>query len=323
MTEKTVLKTRIRFFPVIRCCLGWVGKLIRRRYRAAQQIEGSLACHHTDRRRLLGAETRCRQIERGEETDEDLSVIFSPGSSLGGARPKASVLDQNGELYIAKFPKEVDDYSIETWEGVAMNLARQAGIEVPEHRLEQVNGKTTLLSRRFDREAEQRIPYLSALSMMDMRDGEQGSYPELVDQITRQGARAKKDSAELYRRVAFNVLISNVDDHLRNHGFLWSGPAGWLLSPAFDLNPVPTDLKPRILSTNINLDEATCAIDLVRSAADLYGLSLGAADEIIRKVATSVRNWRKTAAVLGAKPSEIERLSSAFEHEDLKLALQV
>jgi HipA-like C-terminal domain len=119
------------------------------------------------------------------------------------------------------------------------------------------------------------------------------------------------------------VLVSNVDDHLRNHGFLWAGPAGWVLSPAFDLNPVPTDLKPRILSTNINLDEATCSIELVRSAADLYGLSPGAADEIIRKVAASVRGWRKTATMLGAKPSEIERLASAFEHEDLRLAAQV
>jgi serine/threonine-protein kinase HipA len=124
------------------------------------------------------------RIERDEETDEDLQLIFAPGSSLGGARPKASVIDQHGHLSIAKFPKESDDYSIETWEEIALRLAEQAGIQTPEHALLQVAGKPVLLSRRFDRDNGWRIPFLSAMSMTGSRDGERGSYPELVDALT-------------------------------------------------------------------------------------------------------------------------------------------
>ena len=204
------------------------------------------------------------RIFRDEETEEDLQVIFAPGSSLGGARPKASVIDQHGHLSIAKFPKETDDYSMETWEEIALRLAGQAGIVTPRHELIQVAGKAVLLSRRFDRDGAMRIPFLSAMAMMGARDGERGSYPEIVDAITRYGARGKADAHALYRRVVFNVLISNVDDHLRNHGFLWLGKAGWSLSPAYDLNPVPADLKARVLTTNIDLDEGTCSVELLQ-----------------------------------------------------------
>lgn len=169
------------------------------------------------------------RILRDEETDADLQMIFAPGSSLGGARPKASVIDQHGHLSIAKFPKPDDDYSVERWESVALTLARMAGIRVA--------GQAILLSRRFDREGEGRIPFLSALSMMGLKDGEPGSYPELVDVLVQIGAQTKRDAAEPYRRMVLNVLISNVDDHLRNHGFLWLGQGGWTLSPAYDLNP--------------------------------------------------------------------------------------
>lgn len=211
------------------------------------------------------------RIERDEETDEDLQLIFAPGSSLGGARPKASVIDQHGHLSIAKFPRESDDYSIETWEEIALRLAERAGIRTPEHELLQVAGIPVLLSRRFDRDNGWRIPFLSAMST-GSRDGERGSNPELVDALTAHGAQAKEDARQLYRRVVFNVLVSNVDDHLRNHGFLWSGQGGWVLSPAYDLNPTPVDVKARILTTNIDLDEATCSVELLRNAAGYFGL---------------------------------------------------
>lgn len=162
------------------------------------------------------------RILRDEETDEDLQLIFAPGSSIGGARPKASVIDQHGYLSIAKFPKETDDYSVETWEEIALRLAEQAGIATPKHQLIEVAGKVVLLSRRFDRQDGTRIPFLSAMAMMSAKDGEQGSYPEIVDSLVQHGAQAKTDARALYRRVVFNVLISNVDDHLRNHGFF-----GW------------------------------------------------------------------------------------------------
>lgn len=261
------------------------------------------------------------RILRDEETDEDLQLIFAPGSSLGGARPKASVIDQHGHLSIAKFPKETDDYSMETWEEIALRLAARCGITTPRHELLQVAGKAVLLSRRFDRAGAVRIPFLSAMAITGSKDGDRGSYPEIVDVLAQHGAQAKIDAHALYRRVTFNVLISNVDDHLRNHGFLWLGKTGWSLSPAYDLNPVPTDLKARVLTTNIDLNEGTCSIDLLEEAAEYFGLGLAAARSIIKEVATVTATWRQIAREVGAKSAEITRMASAFEHDDLKRAL--
>jgi len=260
------------------------------------------------------------RILRNEETDNDLQLIFAPGSSLGGARPKASVVDQHGHLSIAKFPKETDDYSIETWEEVALRLADRAGIPTPHHELVEVAGKAVLLSRRFDRVDGGRVPFLSAMSMTGLADGERGSYPELVDTLTAHGASAKADAQDLFRRMVLNVLISNVDDHLRNHGFLWRGRAGWSLSPVYDLNPTPTDVRPRILTTNIDLDEATCSLDVVEGASEFFGLGLADARQIIGDVGRAVETWRDVAAAIGARPAEIKRMSSAFEHDDLERA---
>ncbi len=268
--------------------------------------------------RLLQSTER---ILRDEETDEDLQMIFAPGSSLGGARPKASVIDQHGRLSIAKFPKESDEYSIETWEEIALRLAKRAGIATPHHELVHVAGKAVLLSRRFDREGDHRIPFLSAMAMLGARDGEGGSYPEMVDALVSQGARAKQDAHELYRRVAFNVLVSNLDDHLRNHGFLWRGRSGWTLSPAYDLNPVPTDLKARVLTTNIDPVESTCSIELLEEAAGYYALPLAGSRAILKEVAQATQAWRTVAQEVGASSAEIHRMSSAFEHDDLYKAL--
>ena len=261
------------------------------------------------------------RVLRDEETDADLQLIFAPGSSLGGARPKTSVIDQHGNLSIAKFPKETDDYSVETWEEIALRLAERAGITTPYHELLQVAGKAVLLSRRFDRMGSNRVPFLSAMALTGSKDGERGSYPEIVDALTQYGAQTKTDARALYRRVAFNVLISNVDDHLRNHGFLWLGRAGWSLSPAYDLNPVPTDVKARVLTTNIDLDEGTCSIDLLEKAAEYFGLGLESARAILKEVAGATSTWRDVARELGARGVEINHMASAFEHDDLRRAL--
>lgn len=159
------------------------------------------------------------------------------------------------------------------------------------------------------------------MAMTGSRDGERGSYPEIVDALTGHGAQAKTDAEALYRRVAFNVLISNVDDHLRNHGFLWRGTAGWSLSPAYDLNPVPTDIKGRVLTTNIDLDEGTCSIGLLEAASGYFGLGLAAARAIVKDVAVVTATWRDIASEVGARAAEITRMASAFEHDDLKQAL--
>ncbi|MFT4275710.1 MAG: HipA domain-containing protein [Rhodopseudomonas sp.] len=260
------------------------------------------------------------RILRDEETDEDLQTIYAPGSSLGGARPKASVIDRHGHLSIAKFPKEADQYSMETWEEIALRLADQAGIATPHHQLVEVAGRPVLLSRRFDRDGAIRIPFLSAMAMLGAKDGERGSYPEIVDALARHSAQGKTDAHALYRRVAFNVLISNVDDHLRNHGFLWLGTAGWSLSPAYDINPVPADLKARVLTTNIDLDEGTCSLDLLEQASEYFALTLPQARAIIKQVATVTATWRDTAKAVGARSAEITRMASAFEHDDLTRA---
>jgi len=268
--------------------------------------------------RLLESTER---LLRDEETDEDLQLIFAPGSSLGGARPKASVIDQQGRLSIAKFPKDSDEYSIETWEEIALRLADRAGIVTARHELLQVAGKAVLLSRRFDRADGYRIPFLSAMALLGVKDGEGSSYPEMVDALARHGAQAKKDAHALYRRVAFNVLVSNVDDHLRNHGFLWVDKSGWTLSPAYDLNPVPADLKARVLTTNIDLEEGTCSIDLLEASADYFALSLNEARAILKDVATATSSWRTVARQVGATAAEIHRMATAFEHDSLRQAL--
>ena len=268
--------------------------------------------------RLRGATER---VLRGIDTDDDLLAILAPGSSLGGARPKASVVDQHGNLSIAKFPKDTDDHSLERWEAIALDLAQAAGIRAAGHDLHDDRGRPILLSRRFDREAGRRLPFMSAMAMTGRRDGERGSYLEIVDALTTHGANAANDRAELLRRVAFSVLVSNTDDHLRNHGFLRRDHRGWSLSPAYDINPTPQDVGPRVLTTNIDLDDGTCSIELIRSVAEEFCLRLADADRLIRDVARVTRLWRDAARRRRAPEPEIRRMASAFEHPDLTAAL--
>lgn len=253
-------------------------------------------------------------------TDEDLRLLLAPGSSLGGARPKASVRDRDGHLAIAKFPHEGDEINTVLWEAVALTLAARAEIVIPQWRLESVANKPVLLLRRFDRAEGTRIPFLSSMSMLNAKDNEQRSYLEFVDVLRQYGASPKEDMRTLWRRIVFSIMISNTDDHLRNHGFLYSGPAGWRLSPAYDMNPVPVDIKPRVLSTAIDLDDSTASLTLALEVASYFELSSGEAQSIAADVAAAVSSWRSVAADLGLTSAEIERMSSAFEHEDLKAA---
>jgi serine/threonine-protein kinase HipA len=268
--------------------------------------------------RLLSATER---VLSDTDTDEDLRLLLAPGSSLGGARPKASVRDRDRHLAIAKFPKQGDEVNTVLWEAVALTLAAKAGITVPAWRLETVGGKPVLLLRRFDRERGMRIPFISAMSMLDAKDNEPRSYLEFVDVLRQHGAAPKEDMHALWRRIVFSILISNTDDHLRNHGFLWAGPTGWRLSPAYDLNPVPTDIKPRVLSTMIDLDNGTASLNLVLEVARYFELSDGEASKIAGQVGVAVVTWRKHAAKIGLTRAEIDRMASAFEHEDLQAAL--
>jgi serine/threonine-protein kinase HipA len=206
------------------------------------------------------------------------------------------------------------------WEAVALTLASQAGIPVPDWRVEQVGGKPVLLLRRFDRTGSQRIPFLSAMSMLGASDGETHSYLEIVDALRRHGASPAADIAGLWRRVLFNVLISNTDDHLRNHGFLYEG-GGWRLSPAYDMNPVPVDVRPRVLSAAIDEEDITASFELTMAVAGQFGLAQDRAKQIAAEVATAVAGWRKQAARIGLSTRESERMASAFEHKDFDAAI--
>ncbi len=257
-----------------------------------------------------------------KDTDEDLRLLFAPGSSLGGARPKASVREKDGDLAIAKFPRKDDETNAVIWEAVALALAKNAGIDVPVARVEMVKKKPVLLLRRFDRDGTRRIPFLSAMSMLGSKEMETRSYLEIVDALRQHGAAPKADMEVLWRRLVFNILISNTDDHLRNHGFLYAGQEGWRLSPAYDLNPVPLDIKPRILTTAISEDDNTASLALAMEVAGYFEIDDAKARGIAAQVGKAVAKWRDEAARLGIKKEEIDRMASAFEHDDLKLSIR-
>src|SRR5579859_1118527 len=267
--------------------------------------------------KLLSA---AEHVMEEKDTEEDLRLLFAPGSSLGGARPKASVIEKDGHLAIAKFPRKDDEINTVVWEMVALTLAKQAGIAVPAGRVELIAKKPVLLLRRFDRDGERRIPFLSAMSMLGSKDNETRSYLEIVDALRQHGASPKADMEALWRRVVFNILISNTDDHLRNHGFLYEGRDGWRLSPAYDLNPVPVDIKPRIIATAINEDDSTASLALAMEVAAYFELDEGKAREIAAQVGNVVSRWRDEASRHGLSKGEIDRMASAFEHDDLLLA---
>jgi serine/threonine-protein kinase HipA len=268
--------------------------------------------------RLLSA---AAHVLSNSDSDADLRLLLAPGSSIGGARPKASVRDRNGQLAIAKFPNKQDEVNTVLWEAVALTLAAASGIPVPVWRIVTAGKKPVLLLRRFDREGALRIPFLSAMSMLDAVDNEAHSYMEFADVLRQHGAAPKDDMRALWRRIVFNIMISNTDDHLRNHGFLWAGPSGWRLSPAYDLNPVPADIRPRVLTTAIDFEDGTASLPLALEVASYFELASGDARKIAGQVGRAVARWRKAAAKLGLTAHEIERMASSFEHDDLKMAL--
>jgi serine/threonine-protein kinase HipA len=267
---------------------------------------------------LLGAAMR---LDSNEASDDDLKLLLAPGSSLGGARPKASIIDRDGRLAMAKFPKQDDLVPVSRWEATALTLAKSSGISTPEWRIESIANRDVLLLQRFDRMPNaHRIPFLSAMSMLDASDHELHSYLEIADALRQYGALPAQDCAQLWRRVVFNILISNSDDHLRNHGFLYDPSGGWRLAPAYDLNPVPVDIKQRILTTTINEDDGTASVELALATASHYGLKPAQAKTIMREVGAAVSNWRNAAVGIGLSSHAIDRMSSAFEHAELTKA---
>lgn len=265
---------------------------------------------------LLGAAER---MERDEASEEELRRLLRGGSSLGGARPKAHVADGQARLAIAKFPSPADDWDVTRWESVALTLARAAGISVSDSALHEIDGKAVLIVDRFDRRGEIRVGYVSAMSMLEATDGDSGCYLDIADAIETHSANAGEELRQLWRRVVFSVLISNTDDHLRNHGFLRTSTAGWSLSPAFDLNPDP-EPGPKRLSTSIEYDTDAARLDVLLDVAEYFRLDVGEAKNTIGEVETVTREWRSAAMGAGIERAEIDRMALAFEHEQAEAA---
>lgn len=253
-------------------------------------------------------------FERNEATTDEVRDLLRAGSSLGGARPKAHVLLPNARIAIAKFPSATsDDWDVMRWEAVALELAARSGITAPEWDIYEIDGKGVLIVARFDRTGDRRIGYVSAMTMLEAVDGDDRSYIDIADAIERESADATTDLRELWRRIALSLLISNTDDHLRNHGFLRASTAGWRLSPIFDINPNPGPVARR-LATTIAFGSAD-TIDSLLEVADLFRLSPDQARQALAEVAEATSQWRDVAVENGLDLAAIEEMEPAFEHE--------
>lgn len=243
-----------------------------------------------------------------------LSMLTAPGSSLGGARPKASIIHKNGSLWIAKFPSQNDNNDVGAWEMVTYELAVNAGIRMAKSMVQKFSSKNhTFLTKRFDRtEKNERIHFASAITMLGYTDGDDysdgASYLDILEFISNNGANIKEDLEELWRRIVFNICVSNTDDHLRNHGFILT-KKGWVLSPAYDINPNETGTG---LKLNINENDNSLNLKLAMEIYEYFRLTKEQAEEIMRTVKKSVRSWKNMAAKYGISKAEQELKAMAF-----------
>ena len=270
----------------------------------------------TDIRELIAASS---EIEKSEEENQLpemrwIAQLVQPGSSLGGARPKASVMDENKNLCIAKFPSRKDDYDTGLWEHFSHLLAKNAGINAAETRVISTSDKYhTLLSRRFDRRADgKRIHFASAMTLLGLNDGNNANtghgYLDMVDFILQNCTNVEDNLKELYRRVAFNICIGNTDDHFRNHGFLLT-VKGWTLSPAYDMNPTFNEYQSLLISSYTNKSD----LNELLASCEEYMLQKETAGQIIIEVLNAVRDWRVLATRLAISKGEQERFAAVFE----------
>ncbi len=265
--------------------------------------------HLVDLPRLLDYAER---VERDAVGEEELDLLLKGGSSLGGARPKAHVIDGDGRLAIAKFPKAGgDDWDVPAWEAVALSLAREAGISAASSKLEQIAGRSVHIVDRFDRQGDQRIGYASAMTLLEATDGDTRSYLDLVEVIEAESDRATADLRELWRRIAFSILVGNSDDHLRNHGFLRATTGGWSLSPAFDINPDP-EPGPKVLSTSIDGGSGDASLELLLGVAEFFRLDEKGATAVLAEVREATGRWQEVALRFGLDRSAIREMEPAF-----------
>ena len=258
------------------------------------------------------------EIEASEEkhllpSKKWLAQLLHPGTSLGGARPKASVIDEDGTLTVAKFPSRKDDYDVGLWEHFCHVMGRKAGINVADTRTIMGEDYQILLSKRFDRnDSGKRIHFASALTLLGLTDGDNAStgygYPDIVDFIIQHGSNVEQNLEELYRRVAFYIIVGNSDDHFRNHGFLLTRK-GWELSPAYDINPTLSDNQ----SLLINRSTSESNLDILLESAGEYMLSTEKAKTIIAEVKSAMKSWRSEARKLGLPQRDIDMFAPRFD----------
>lgn len=265
---------------------------------------------------LRTLEEASRNFENDETglTEKWLNQLIKPGSSLGGARPKATVVDTKDQLWIAKFPSKNDENDTGAWEIVAHDLAALCGLNVPEAKLEKFSPLgSTFLIKRFDRLGSKRVHFASAMTLLGKKDGasaaDGSSYLDIAAFIKSYGAQPKKDLIELWKRIVFNMAVTNTDDHLRNHAFILTDK-GWILSPLYDVNPVPYGDE---LSLNVDEDDNSISIDLAVQTAVKFGISKSDAETVAEDILQIVRdNWERIAARYALTRRQIEEMRPAF-----------
>ncbi len=299
--------------------------------------QGALRYRHDDQGPFLAADApgvpaladlpglleAAARVERDAASHADLELLRWAGGSIGGWRPKVHFADAAGRAAIAKFPKlDSDTWDVMTWEKVAHDLARAAGIGLPDSELIRVGEQHVFVVTRFDRRGAARVGYASARTMLNAGYGDRRSYLEIAEVIEERSPSAPDDLRELWRRIAFSVLISNTDDHLRNHGFLHGPGDEWTLSPAFDLNPNPAP-GPKQLSTAIDRTDTSASVDTLMRVAGNFRLEAGAALDVLAEVTRAVAGWRGAAAAQGLEQPDLDQMEPAFEHAESERAREL
>lgn len=263
--------------------------------------------------RLLHASDQLAGASRDHDVEEMHAVrelLDVGGTTLGGARPKASVVDADGALSIAKFPHPGDEWDVMAWEKTALDLAERAGVEVPARHLTKVDGRSVLILRRFDRDGPTRLGYASAMTLTGLTDGDPADYLDLAAAISDHSTQPDTDLADLWRRMAVFTAIHNVDDHFRNHGFLHS-PGGWKLAPAFDVNPNPDPHKSRATSISgaATISEER---DALLEVAPYFGLTADQGKQVLTQIRASTKSWRTVATSNGVPEHELRLFTDVF-----------
>jgi len=262
-----------------------------------------------------------RALEQGNETEDDLAFLQGKATSLGGLRPKCTILDSNGVLALGKFPSVGDTRSVVRGEVLALKLAKLVKLDVADARIEMIDRAPVAIIRRFDRIADARIAYLSGGSLLQAKRSEDSAYSDLVDALRRVSVRPTEDVRELWRRLVFNTLITNVDDHLWNVGVLYAGDGQWRLAPAFDLNPFPDRVRESKTWLSKDSGPITSIRQLIEASAD-FGLQDGEARDEVAAMAKLLSRWREVATSkdVGMKSTELEEFGPAFEHPESQRA---